>query len=328
MKAILKDVTSLVSNFNSKIIQKSLKEGKRAYIIVLPKFAGLLKYEIGKRRVAKELVDVIKRLGVKGIIHSDELPNYGITEENVKQIRDFLNINEEDAFIIYLVEPEKYKIIAEAIINRLNEMIKSIPKDTRQALEDGTTAFLRPRPGASRMYPETDHPLIFIEKTKDGYLVKYGDKEFIYKPKKIDYDKIFQYLKEKTNENLANAIIKSEHVYYIMELFEKYKNIKPTIIASIFFNPDVKIDYKKIDIALNALSKGLITKEALVDVINSDNPEKTINELKALSKEEAKTIIMDLIKKHGKKAKAIAFKELRKRVDPKIINEIFQELEG
>ena len=41
---------------------------------------------------------------------------------------------------------------------------KKIESQVRKALPDGNTEFLRPMPGASRMYPETDLPLLRIKK--------------------------------------------------------------------------------------------------------------------------------------------------------------------
>ena len=42
--------------------------------------------------------------------------------------------------------------------------MKRIPEETRGAKPDRTTRYLRPRPGAARMYPETDVPPIQLNK--------------------------------------------------------------------------------------------------------------------------------------------------------------------
>ena len=41
-----------------------------------------------------------------------------------------------------------------------------IPRETRQALKDGTTDFERVLPGPDRMYPDTDLPLIPVEEER------------------------------------------------------------------------------------------------------------------------------------------------------------------
>lgn len=62
-------------------------------------------------------------------------------------------------------EPTLIVKVVESEIRRQQELIKNkekVEKTVRQALENGETKFLRPMPGAARMYPETDLPLIRI----------------------------------------------------------------------------------------------------------------------------------------------------------------------
>ncbi len=51
-------------------------------------------------------------------------------------------------------------------IERQQECVKNkfSKKEVRRTNPDGTTTFLRPMPGAARMYPETDHPLLKISR--------------------------------------------------------------------------------------------------------------------------------------------------------------------
>ena len=69
-------------------------------------------------------------------------------------------------FILILAAPEeKIHIVINQIILRIEHIKnKGIPIDTRLATQSGETKFLRPRPGAARMYPETDIPPIIITK--------------------------------------------------------------------------------------------------------------------------------------------------------------------
>jgi len=101
--------------------------------------------------------------GVKGIFHSDELPNYGIEPEFVDQLRDFLGMNGEfDAFAICAAKEKKAKDALEMAVIRANEALVGVPEETRDPLPDGTSKYSRPLPGAARMYPETDVPPITI----------------------------------------------------------------------------------------------------------------------------------------------------------------------
>lgn len=55
--------------------------------------------------------------------------------------------------------PDRDTITAAAeIIDRWNEALEGIPRETRQALRDNTTDFERILPGPDRMYPDTDSP--------------------------------------------------------------------------------------------------------------------------------------------------------------------------
>ena len=64
--------------------------------VKLPKFAGLLKREfMPDFRVGTELSDRAKFWGrVGGIFHTDEMPNYGITPEEVEALRKAVNAEE------------------------------------------------------------------------------------------------------------------------------------------------------------------------------------------------------------------------------------------
>ncbi len=331
VEAELLDITPLLQNTQSKLVQRALKQGNLALAIKLPKFKGLLGFSLGKRRIGTELADVAKRFGLKGILHSDELPNYGISEEEVKRIREYLNLEDEDAFIILLTDKERGTKVAEAIIDRLNQFLEGVPKDTRQALEDGSTAFLRPRPGAARMYPETDHPLIFIEKLEDGsYKVRYGDKEFIYKPKKVEIEKIKAYLEEKLGKNLAEAAIKSEYIQEILWALEEFKDIKPTIIAEIYLMFEGDKSRERVKKILEAYRGGLIVRPAIEELLKAENLEEALKEYRKLSEEELEKAVKEFIEKHKeenpKKLRGLIYREFRTRADMKELNEILQRI--
>jgi glutamyl-tRNA(Gln) amidotransferase subunit E len=55
-------------------------------------------------------------------------------------------------------ESETAALAIEAVAERARAAIEGVPEETRGANEDGTSRYLRPLPGAARMYPETDVP--------------------------------------------------------------------------------------------------------------------------------------------------------------------------
>jgi glutamyl-tRNA(Gln) amidotransferase subunit E len=264
-KVKIYDLTEIFKGTKSKLVKTNIDNGARVYGIKLDKMKGMIGFEIlPNRRIGTEFSDIAKRFGLKGILHSDELPNYGISEEEVKNVKRMLNCSDDDAFILLISKDyEVAKKVFSLIINRINESIKRVPKDTRQANDDGITSFLRPQPGSERMYPETDHPYIYINKDiiEDNeyniirYYINYGDiKETfdIYYLKKFDRDLYIKFLNGgKTilnsidpefikqmlksfgyNEKQIEDIIWSEYIYDIIKISF---DIDPNIVYYLFF---------------------------------------------------------------------------------------------
>ena len=131
-------------------------------------FAGILGREINpSRRLGTEISDYAKLGGVKGIIHSDEdLKKYSISQEEVNRIRAELNMGTDDGFILIAGEGQGAWKSMEHALWRADHAIKGVPKETRGASSGDlcTSKFLRPLPGGSRMYPETDTRPILITK--------------------------------------------------------------------------------------------------------------------------------------------------------------------
>jgi len=122
-------------------------------------FDGLVGREIQPdRRLGTELSDHAKRHGAGGIFHTDELPAYGVTEGEVDALREAVGAGSEDAVAIVADDEGTAAAAIEAAAERAEVAIEDVPEETRGADEDGTSAYLRPLPGAARMYPETDVP--------------------------------------------------------------------------------------------------------------------------------------------------------------------------
>ena len=110
-------------------------------------------------RVGTELSDRAKFWGrVGGIFHTDEMPNYGITPEEVAALRKAVDAVEGDAMVFVADSEENTTDALKAVAERAREFLSGVPAETRTAKDDGTTRYMRPRPGAARMYPETDIP--------------------------------------------------------------------------------------------------------------------------------------------------------------------------
>ena len=78
------------------------------------------------------------------------------------RVTEKLDIQGDDAFLIIAGGKIPVEFAIESIINRIKLAKDGPPAETRAATQNGDTIFLRPRPGASRMYPETDIPTIKV----------------------------------------------------------------------------------------------------------------------------------------------------------------------
>ena len=211
----------------SKIIQNAIKKNQEIVTIVFKNMGGMFGYSPYEGiRLGKEVAELVRFFGLGGVFHSDELPNYGIEERDIENLKEFLKITDKDAFLILAVPFEMMDTIVNQIILRIDHIKNNgIPIDTRLATQDGETKFLRPRPGAARMYPETDIPPIIISKNELEQAQENIPKSWDESIKEIQS-------KYEINLQLAEQIFDSKYI----ELFEniiKKINVNPTFVASI-----------------------------------------------------------------------------------------------
>jgi glutamyl-tRNA(Gln) amidotransferase subunit E len=219
------DVTHLLRNSSSKVLKRIITDDSKIIAFVLHGFNGILSFEpYPGIRLGKELGDLVKSYGIGGIFHSDELPNYGISIDDVQSISSVLRMNKNDAFILVGGSMTLLNTVLFELINRIKKSFSGVVPETRYVRIDGITAFSRPRPGSSRMYPETDIPYISI-----GDNTMKGLSKLIPQP----WDVVIEQISKKydINKTLAENIFDSQ--YFI--LFEKIisqTSISPSFIIS------------------------------------------------------------------------------------------------
>lgn len=155
-----KEEKNLLSRSGSRLIRNSIEKGSMGYVIRLPFLSGLLKE--GEFRLGREIAEALKPFGVGGIIHGDELPGYGISQEEKEQLGKLAEIRDEDSFAILLLRDQDIVKICHIIEGRMEKLSSLDFSETRGTNNDGETFFLRPLPGGERMYPETDIPPVHI----------------------------------------------------------------------------------------------------------------------------------------------------------------------
>jgi glutamyl-tRNA(Gln) amidotransferase subunit E len=116
------------------------------------------------RRLGPEFAYHVRvRTGLKGLFHSDELPDYGITSEEFSSVNSRLRTEaSRDGFVIVCAEEATAIEALRAVYERAREAIDGVPSEVRRPLQDGSSEYMRPMPGSARMYPETDIPPIPI----------------------------------------------------------------------------------------------------------------------------------------------------------------------
>ncbi len=158
------DLTGLVDDITSGPLAGAGKGSTVVLALALPGFDGLLRSPAGtEERLGRELADQARALGVRGLLHSDELPAHGITEERVREIRARLMLGAGDAFVLVSERSrDRAELVLRRVAQRANAARSGVPGETRDPLADGRSRYSRPLPGRDRMYPETDIPPIPI----------------------------------------------------------------------------------------------------------------------------------------------------------------------
>ncbi len=161
------DVTDAFANCESKVVAGALRKGAKVMALVLPQWAGLIQGATKEGpRYGREFADHAKvRAGVKGVFHSDELPAYGITDVEVEGVRKALGLKDE-AFVLCVEKADVARSALEGVADCAREALHGAHRAVRAAQQDDSSRFMRPLPGAARMYPETDVPPIRITKAQ------------------------------------------------------------------------------------------------------------------------------------------------------------------
>ncbi len=158
------DVSDVFAETESGVIGGALSSGGSVMAVALYGFDGLVGREIAPdRRLGTEFSDHAKRHGAGGIFHTDELPAYGVTSEEVTALCEAVGAGEADAVALVAAETAVAERAIDAVAARAQGAIDGVPEETRGANDDGTTRYLRPLPGAARMYPETDVPPVELD---------------------------------------------------------------------------------------------------------------------------------------------------------------------
>jgi len=341
------DITTVFEKTKCKVIKKALDESKKVFAVKLPRFVGLLKTDLTLGiRLGTEMADRAHFWGrVGGVFHTDELPAYGMTNEEVAHVRELMKAGEQDTVVFVADNVENATDALRAVTERAREALKGVPEETRGANPDGTTRYMRPRPGAARMYPETDVPPIQV--TED-YL-----KLLRSRLPELPAQKMTRLMEEYgLNQKLAKQVLDSEYLQ-LFETVVKQTRVSPTVVAAALTETFKGLRREGIEIdkvndaqileLFRLIATGKAAKEAIPDVVSwlAKHEGASVKEaleklgLGMLSEAELQSIIHDLLRenkslveKGGKESfgalMGLIMKKVRGRADAELVANVLK----
>ncbi len=342
------DVSGILQSSESKIVQEALKKGGKAYAVRLREFAGLLKRELAPGiRLGTEFAKRAAFWGrVGGVFHSDELPAYGIEAQSVEAVRGILGCGSRDAFVMIVDEEQNVLDGLKAVVERAREAAERVPEETRAANPDGTTYYMRPRPGAARMYPETDVPPVAISRERMRGVAEHLPRM----PAEVAGELQIEY---RLSPKLASQIVDSEYLLLFEKIAGASREVSPSYVATVLTESLKSLQRESVPVenlreehllqVFDLVAKGSTAKESVVEVLRwlSAHPDSTALDaveglgLRMLSRRDL-GIIVDRIVSSNKsllpndRARALGkmmnlvMGEVRGRADPTTVGELLR----
>ncbi|MBW3583392.1 MAG: Glu-tRNA(Gln) amidotransferase subunit GatE [Euryarchaeota archaeon] len=341
------DVTLQLKASKSKVVQGAMKRKGVVLALPLPGFDGLIGGTADGPRLGKEFAAYAKKYaGVRGVFHSDELPAYGIEQEEVDAVRDALRLDTHDGFVLAAESATVARAALDAVLERAKLCLVRLPREVRNALPDETTVFLRPLPGAARMYPETDVRPVAVTDERMA--------------------RILSMLPERPEESVGRLVqqhkVSTEVAVQIVGegLLPLYDTVlaqvgRPNELARLLLQTLPELSAEDVDTAplsdgvtlvtlLGALDAGRFAKEALTDVARAycQSPDAGVEGAisaagaEAVDESEVVDVIAriveghsDFVKERGKAAvgplMGIVMKELRGKADGALVSKVLAE---
>ena len=275
-----------------------------------------IKSALGAKEAAEKIGMILRSLeGIKrgiGTIRQDiNLSIDGHPKVEIKGFQDLKSIP---------------KVVEYEIKRQVNSKEKK--SEVRKAEPDFTTSFLRPMPGASRMYPETDIPVIYLN---NKLLNKIKIPELI-SAKVENLEELYD-----LQSDLAREIIKKSINFE--HFVNQYRNLNANIIARILIEVPKEIKSRmNLDISkltednfhevLELINDGKINKNSAIDILSEliINGKIDVKKYELTPEMELEKEIIKIIKENKhlsfNAVMGEAMKKFKGKADPKNISEI------
>ncbi len=265
------------------------------------------------------------------------------SDAEVDAFRDFVGAETDDCVVIVADLCDRAADALNEVSARAEQALVGIPEETRKMLPDGSSAYLRPLPGAARMYPETDVPPVPISGRIEGIAI----------PELLS-DKKDRYVREyDLSEDLARKMV-----------YSRYLDVFDTVMGSV--SVDAALVVRTLTATLTELRKdgvrigefsdrhflelfslvadNTIAKEGIIEILRvlADQPDRMVADVAESigivsmdEKEIADTIARivversDFVRERGMGAvgplMGVAMQNLRGKADGKLISRILTE---
>ena len=229
-------------------------------------------------------------------------------------IRQDINLSISDGERIEIKGFQNPKIMIKTINNEIKrqfDLIKQGKKwepEVRNSLPDGGSKFLRPMPGAARMYPETDLPLLKISRN----LINEAKRDLPKLRSEIEKELMRQGL----NQEMIRLLFKANKIEDFRELCEIFDS--PLLIGKILLMFPKEIA-RRSNLSLDKVEE-ILEKDVLIFVVESLKNKK-------ISKDQVKQVLMRIV--DGKKLEeAIIFEKEDRDITEEKIRKIMKEKPG
>ena len=245
-------------------------------------------------------------------------------------IRQDVNVSIKKGNRVEIKGFQDLKSMVKIVENEVKRQQKgNVKKEVRKANADFSTSFLRPMPGAARMYPETDVKPIAVTKK----LLKN-----IELPELLD-EKVLKLEKQGINPDLARILVKDG-----IFLDEFNYNLDKNLIASILvefpkdikkrFNLDYHFNEQEFRLVLENLEKGNLNKESVFEVLTEIAKGKKIDlsKYKSVDVEDLEKEVKKIVEKNkGLSTGALmgmVMNKYRGKVEGKVVSELIRKYES
>ena len=279
-----------------------------------------------------------------GIFHTDELPAYGVTAEEVEAVRSLLAAGESDAVIMVTGPRDRAEKALQAVLVRAREALAFVPEETRRALPNGCSEYMRPLPGSARMYPETDVPAVVIT----DEMIRQLQLPELSRERAQRFEREYG-----LNAEQAKVMAASPSYPLFEEIVQNYP-VSPSIVVRTLETIPIELAREAVPVSnlidrhyvesLAIMAQGRVAKEGLTDLLRAlaEHPEMTADEAAATAGlasvgetdvELAVRIIVaskaDLVRSRGERAAAplmgLVMKELRGKADGGMVSAILKK---